>query len=73
MHAGFFLNCGGSNEVAVDSLKYIPDGSYTKFGTVATINKTDLLPTLTTLRYFPTRHLKNFAIHFQLSKETNTL
>lgn len=68
MHAGYFINCGGSNEVTVDSLKYVPDGSYTKVGSVATINQPDLLPTLTTLRYFPNTQSRKFCYSFPVIK-----
>ncbi|CAJ2654107.1 unnamed protein product [Trifolium pratense] len=68
MYAGFFINCGGTNDVTVDNLKYIADGSYTKVGSVATINKTDLLPTLTTLRYFPNTQSRKFCYTFPVIK-----
>ncbi|XP_047165001.1 probable LRR receptor-like serine/threonine-protein kinase At1g51810 [Vigna umbellata] len=50
---GYYLDCGGSKEVTVDGLKYVPDGSYIKVGNTSPINKPGLLPTLSTLRYFP--------------------
>lgn len=68
MHAGYFINCGGTNEVTVDSLKYIPDGNYIKVGSVATINKPDLLPTLSTLRYFTNTLSKKYCYSFPVIK-----
>ncbi|KAI5386951.1 probable LRR receptor-like serine/threonine-protein kinase At5g59680 [Lathyrus oleraceus] len=65
---GYFINCGGTNEVTVDSLKYIPDGNYIKVGSVATINKPDLLPTLSTLRYFTNTLSKKYCYSFPVVK-----
>ncbi|XP_058735410.1 probable LRR receptor-like serine/threonine-protein kinase At5g59680 [Vicia villosa] len=65
---GYFINCGGTNEVTVDSLKYIPDGSYIKVGNVATINKPDLLPILRTLRYFTNTLSKKYCYSFPVIK-----
>src|ERR1044072_241116 len=68
MHAGYFLNCGGSKEVTVDGLKYINDGSYIKAGSTATVNKLDLLPTLSTLRYFPNTSARKYCYSFPVIK-----
>lgn len=68
MNTGYFLNCGSSNEVTVESLKYISDGSYIKVGSTATINKPDLLPTLSTLRYFSNTSARKYCYSFPVIK-----
>ncbi|RDY14478.1 putative LRR receptor-like serine/threonine-protein kinase, partial [Mucuna pruriens] len=58
---GYLLDCGGSKEVTVDNLKYIPDGGYIKVGNSSLINKPDLLPILSTLRYFPDTSARKYC------------
>ncbi|KAK7362640.1 hypothetical protein VNO77_04758 [Canavalia gladiata] len=70
---GYFLDCGGSKEVTVNDLKYIPDGSYTKVGNTTTINKPDLLPILSTLRYFPDTLSKKYCYSFPTVKGSKYL
>ncbi|XP_061350976.1 probable LRR receptor-like serine/threonine-protein kinase At1g51810 [Gastrolobium bilobum] len=70
---GYFLDCGGSKEVTVDSIKYIPDGSYVKVGNTTTINKPDLLPILSTLRYFPDTSARKFCYSFPSIKGSKYL
>ena len=75
MHAGYFIDCGASKEVTVDPLKYIPDsdGSYIKVGDTATINKPDLLPILSTVRYFPDTSSRKFCYSFPVTKNSKYL
>ncbi|XP_019445781.1 PREDICTED: probable LRR receptor-like serine/threonine-protein kinase At1g67720 [Lupinus angustifolius] len=58
---GYFIDCGGTKEVTVDNILYIPDGSYTNVGNNTTINEPNILPTLTTLRYFPDISAKKYC------------
>ncbi|KAF5759221.1 putative transferase [Helianthus annuus] len=50
---GYLINCGSKNDLVQDGIKYTKDDSYTVTGTLKTLNRTDILSVLTTLRYFP--------------------
>ncbi|XP_020220801.1 probable LRR receptor-like serine/threonine-protein kinase At5g59680 [Cajanus cajan] len=65
---GYYLDCGGTKEVTVDNLKYIPDGSYIKVGNTTPINKPDLLPILSTLRYFSDTSARKYCYSFPVFK-----
>jgi len=74
MHAGYFLDCGGTKEVTIDNnLTYIPDGSYIKVGKTTTISKPDLLPILSTLRYFPDMWAKKYCYSLPVIKGSKYL
>ncbi|KAG5143710.1 hypothetical protein JHK82_019405 [Glycine max] len=69
----YFLDCGGTKEVTVDNLTYIPDESYIKVGKTTTINKPDLLPILSTLRYFPDTSAKKYCYSLPVIKGSKYL
>ncbi|CAH9116676.1 unnamed protein product [Cuscuta epithymum] len=50
---GFLLNCGGNEEVEQRSLAYIPDEPFISTGNKSVVKVPHILPTLTTVRYFP--------------------
>ncbi|VFQ67899.1 unnamed protein product [Cuscuta campestris] len=50
---GFLLNCGGNEEVEQRSLTYIPDDPFVSAGNKSAVKLPHVLPTLTTVRYFP--------------------
>jgi len=68
MHAGYYLDCGGSKEVTVDDLKYVSDGSYIKVGSTSPINKPGLLPILSTVRYFPDASARKYCYSLPVIK-----
>ncbi|KAH1060130.1 hypothetical protein GLYMA_02G132800v4 [Glycine max] len=71
---GYFLDCGGTKEVTIDNnLTYIPDGSYIKVGKTTTISKPDLLPILSTLRYFPDMWAKKYCYSLPVIKGSKYL
>ncbi|MED6180318.1 hypothetical protein PIB30_009106 [Stylosanthes scabra] len=68
--SGYFINCGATEELTVDGIKYVPDsdGKYIKIGNTATITKPDISPLLTTVRYFPDAASRKFCYSFPVSK-----
>ncbi|PWA37206.1 Leucine-rich repeat-containing N-terminal, type 2 [Artemisia annua] len=50
---GYLINCGSKIDVEQDGLTYLRDEGYTTTGNITTIKRKDILPILTTLRYFP--------------------
>lgn len=50
---GYLINCGSKTDIQQNNITYSKDKSYTLSGNVTTLNKTNILPILTTLRYFP--------------------
>ncbi|XP_071700306.1 probable LRR receptor-like serine/threonine-protein kinase At1g67720 [Rutidosis leptorrhynchoides] len=50
---GYLINCGSKIDIQQDGITYLKDEGYTLTGNVTTLKQTDLLPVLTTLRYFP--------------------
>ncbi|KAK9050536.1 hypothetical protein SSX86_030495 [Deinandra increscens subsp. villosa] len=50
---GYLINCGSNNDIKQDGITYKKDEGYTASGKLATLNRFDILPVLTTLRYFP--------------------
>ncbi|TKY59094.1 LRR receptor serine/threonine-protein kinase [Spatholobus suberectus] len=65
---GYFLDCGGTKEVTVDNREYTPDGSYIKVGNTTPIDKPDLLPILSTLRYFPDTSARKYCYSLPVIK-----
>ncbi|CAJ1939449.1 unnamed protein product [Sphenostylis stenocarpa] len=70
---GYYIDCGGSKEVTVDNLKYVPDGSYIKVGNITPINKPGLLPILSTLRYFPDASARKYCYSLPVLKGSKYL
>lgn len=73
MHAGYFMDCGGNKEVAVDNIRYSPDGNYTNVGNTTTINEPNILPILTTLRYFPDTSARKYCYTLPVIKGSKYL
>ncbi|KAK4437880.1 protein disulfide-isomerase SCO2 [Sesamum alatum] len=66
---GYLLNCGGGEEVAEGPLKYVPDDDFISTGNKTTLSRTDILPRLRTLRYFPNSNARKFCYSFNVVKE----
>ncbi|CAI9104339.1 OLC1v1002987C2 [Oldenlandia corymbosa var. corymbosa] len=63
---GFFINCGATEDVEIDQLKYVTDDSFispenTK---TAVIDEPDILPILSTVRYMPDRAARKKCYNF---------
>ncbi|KAF7840845.1 putative LRR receptor-like serine/threonine-protein kinase [Senna tora] len=50
---GYLIDCGGSTNVTLGSLTYVPDSGFINVGKSIPISAPNLLPILTTVRYFP--------------------
>ncbi|KAI9181923.1 hypothetical protein LWI28_020091 [Acer negundo] len=66
--AGLLVSCGSSEEQTVGSLKYIPDYDLISVGNTTSLKGTDLLPVLSTLRYFPDRFARKSCYVFSVIK-----
>ncbi|KAE9607273.1 putative non-specific serine/threonine protein kinase [Lupinus albus] len=67
---GYFIDCGGTNEVKVENILYTPDVNYINVGNTTTINEPNILPTLTTLRYFPDASAKKYCYSLPVIKSS---
>ncbi|GAV92168.1 LRR_4 domain-containing protein/Malectin_like domain-containing protein [Cephalotus follicularis] len=65
---GFLLNCGASNEITSSNLKYIPDEGFISVGNKSFVNTPNLLPILSTLRYFPDKQARKYCYVFPVIK-----
>ncbi|KAJ9561028.1 hypothetical protein OSB04_006188, partial [Centaurea solstitialis] len=50
---GYFINCGSKTDIQQDGITFLRDEGYALSGNIITLNRTDILSVLTTLRYFP--------------------
>lgn len=67
--AGVLLSCGSSEEKTVGSLKYLPDKDFISVGNTTSLQGTDdLVPVLSTLRYFPDKSARKFCYVFSVIK-----
>ncbi|KAJ8763470.1 hypothetical protein K2173_002353 [Erythroxylum novogranatense] len=64
----FLLNCGSSEEIARGTLKYVPDDDFISVGNKSAINNPDLMPILSTLRYFPDSKARKYCFLFPTIK-----
>ncbi|KAJ6896443.1 LRR receptor-like serine/threonine-protein kinase [Populus alba x Populus x berolinensis] len=58
---GFQLNCGASEDITHGNLKYIPDKGFISVGNKSAIKTADVLPVLSTLRFFPDTSAKKYC------------
>lgn len=62
---GYLINCGSRNDIKQEGITYLRDEGYAIAGNLTTLNRTDILPVLTTLRYFPSgpgKHCYQFLV-----------
>ncbi|XP_017971471.1 PREDICTED: putative leucine-rich repeat receptor-like serine/threonine-protein kinase At2g14440 [Theobroma cacao] len=67
---GLLITCGSSVKQTVPDTKvtYIPDDGFTLVGNKTALKNKDLLPVLTTLRYFPDKSARKYCYKFQAIK-----
>ncbi|KAH1120335.1 hypothetical protein J1N35_003495 [Gossypium stocksii] len=65
---GTLVSCGSSTKQSIPdtSLSYIPDDGFINVGNKTTLESNDLLPTLSTLRYFPQKSARKYCYTFQV-------
>lgn len=68
MHAGCLLNCGGSTNVTLGSLTYVPDEGFINVGKNIAVNAPNLLPILSSLRYFPDTSSRKYCYSIPVTK-----
>ncbi|KAL0384207.1 UNVERIFIED_CONTAM: protein disulfide-isomerase SCO2 [Sesamum radiatum] len=66
---GYLLNCGADEEAVEGPLKYVPDDYFISTGNKTTLSRTDILPRLRTLRFFPNAKARKFCYSFSVVKE----
>ncbi|KAL7118963.1 hypothetical protein ACP275_02G033700 [Erythranthe tilingii] len=69
----YLLNCGASENAEEGPLTYIPDDNYISTGNKTSLNRTDILPRLQTLRFFPNENARKFCYTFPVIKEKKYL
>ncbi|XVF01252.1 hypothetical protein REPUB_Repub04eG0071900 [Reevesia pubescens] len=67
---GLLITCGSSTKqtIADTKITYIPDDGFTFVGNKTALKSKDLLPILTTLRYFPDKIARKYCYTFQAIK-----
>nr|GMD09913.1 probable LRR receptor-like serine/threonine-protein kinase At1g67720 [Ipomoea batatas] len=65
---GFFLNCGGNEEVEQKSLTFVPDDPYISVGNKSVVKQPNILLVLTTVRYFPSSKAKKYCYSLPVAK-----
>lgn len=68
MHAGFLINCGATGNVTLGSLTYVPDNGFISVGKTVTLNNTNLIPILSTVRYFPDTLARKFCYSIPVTR-----
>ncbi|CAL5377355.1 unnamed protein product [Camellia sinensis] len=58
---GFLLSCGSSTKLTLGRLDYIPDEGFISVGNKSALKQSNLLPILSTLRYFPDASARKFC------------
>ncbi|KAG7631806.1 Leucine-rich repeat [Arabidopsis suecica] len=70
---GFFLNCGSSSSTNLNEIEYTPDKGFISVGNTTTIKQKDLVPILSTLRYFPDKSSRKHCYNFPVAKTSKYL
>ncbi|KAI4295647.1 hypothetical protein L6164_035669 [Bauhinia variegata] len=69
---GNLINCGG-DAVTVGSLKYISDKDFINVGNVTTVDSPNVLPILSTLRYFPNKLARKYCYSIPVARHAKYL
>lgn len=66
IYVDYLLSCGSNADTQEGSLKYVPDNDYISTGNTTALKRTDILPRLQTLRFFPnadaSKHCYSFPV-----------
>ncbi|XP_010241285.1 PREDICTED: putative leucine-rich repeat receptor-like serine/threonine-protein kinase At2g14440 [Nelumbo nucifera] len=65
---GFRINSGGSKEIVVGSLDWIADDGFITVGNKTTLDDPNLMPLLSTLRFFPDKSARKYCYEIPVSK-----
>ncbi|XP_072979484.1 probable LRR receptor-like serine/threonine-protein kinase At1g67720 [Typha angustifolia] len=70
---GYYINCGCDKEDQFGSIRWIQDEGFIDVGNVSTIDNPNILPILSTLRYFPDESARKYCYVFPVIKEAKYL
>ncbi|VVA98198.1 unnamed protein product [Arabis nemorensis] len=70
---GFYLNCGSPSSTKLNEINYTPDQGFITVGNTTSIKQKDLLPILSTLRYFPDKSSRKHCYNFPVAKNSKYL
>ncbi|KAJ0264451.1 Leucine-rich repeat [Hirschfeldia incana] len=70
---GFYLNCGSPSTTKLNEINYTSDRGFINVGNTTTIKQKDLLPILSTLRYFPDKSSRKHCYNFPVAKNSKYL
>ncbi|GER56638.1 leucine-rich repeat family protein [Striga asiatica] len=70
---GYLLSCGSTRNDEEGPLTYTPDDNFTSAGNKTTLKRTDILPRLQTLRFFPNANARKHCYTFPVTKEKKYL
>lgn len=59
--AGYYINCGASQEETTGGIQWIPDEGFINVGNVSKIGTPDIVPILATVRYFPDESARKYC------------
>ncbi|PIA47113.1 hypothetical protein AQUCO_01400071v1 [Aquilegia coerulea] len=60
-HQGYSINCGASSNTAANGVEWILDEGFINVGNKSTLDTSDLMPILATLRFFPDRTANKYC------------
>lgn len=70
---GFYLNCGSPSTTKLNEINYTSDRGFINVGNTTAIKQKDLLPILSTLRYFPDKSSRKHCYNFPVAKNSKYL
>ncbi|KAJ0975993.1 hypothetical protein J5N97_017958 [Dioscorea zingiberensis] len=65
---GYFISCGATKEETVNGIKWIPDEGFIEVGNISKVQNPDVLPILSSLRYFPDKSARKFCYVIPVAK-----
>ncbi|RWW77484.1 hypothetical protein BHE74_00014354 [Ensete ventricosum] len=66
--AGYYINCGASQEETTGGIQWIPDEGFINVGNVSKIGTPDIVPILATVRYFPDESARKYCYSIPVAR-----
>ncbi|XP_008797310.2 probable LRR receptor-like serine/threonine-protein kinase At1g67720 [Phoenix dactylifera] len=70
---GYRINCGSQDEDTVGSIKWIADDGFVEAGNISKLNIPNMMPVLSSLRYFPDKSARKYCYLIPVAKGTKYL
>uniref|UniRef100_J3LKQ2 Malectin-like domain-containing protein n=1 Tax=Oryza brachyantha TaxID=4533 RepID=J3LKQ2_ORYBR len=70
---GFYINCGAEKEEQIGSIRWIQDEGFITVGNVSAVDKPNVLPLLSTVRYFPDATARKYCYQLPVVKGSRYL